>query len=129
MEGIRPIHPGEYVREDCLEPLGLSITAAAKALGVTRLTLSNLVSGKNGVSPEMAVRLAKAFGSTPEQWLRLQMQWDLAQVPATRIVVTRVKPVAEKGKNKSLAAKKKLNKIKKRKALERSEESRDRKRG
>ena len=61
-----PPHPGEHVLEDCLEPLGLSITKGADVLGVTRLTLSNLVNGKNGVSPEMAIRLSKAFGGSPE---------------------------------------------------------------
>jgi addiction module HigA family antidote len=74
-----PPHPGEHVLEDYLKPLGLSITKGAEVLGVTRLTLSNLVNAKNGVSPEMALRLAKAFGGDPEIWLRLQMAYDLAQ--------------------------------------------------
>ena len=69
-----PPHPGRIVRQDCIEPLGLTITAAAKALGVTRQALNNLVNGKAGVSPEMAVRLSKAFGSSPEMWLRLAGQ-------------------------------------------------------
>ena len=73
-----PVHPGTIVREDCLEPLGLSVTAGAKALGVTRQTLNNIVNGKSGISPEMAIRLAKAFGSTPETWLRMQLACDLA---------------------------------------------------
>ena len=73
------IHPGEYVRFDCIEPLGLSVTVAAKALGVTRQALNSLVNGKSGVSPEMAVRLEKAFGSTAEMWLRLQAAYDLAK--------------------------------------------------
>lgn len=75
-----PPHPGRIVRQDCLEPLGLTITAGAKVLGVTRQALNNLVNGKSGISPEMAVRLSKAFGSTAEFWLRLQMSHDLAQV-------------------------------------------------
>jgi antitoxin HigA-1 len=75
-----PPHPGRIVRQDCLSPLGLSVTSAAKALGVTRQALNNLVNGKSGVSPEMAIRLAKAFGSTPETWLRLQMNHDLARI-------------------------------------------------
>lgn len=75
-----PPHPGEHVMEDCLKPLGLSITKAANILGVSRLTLSNLVNRKNGVSPEMAIRLSKAFGGSPEVWLGMQMQYDLAQV-------------------------------------------------
>lgn len=75
-----PIHPGEYVRYDCIEPLSLTITDAAKALRVTRQALNSLVNGKSGVSPEMAVRLEKAFGSTAEMWLRLQAAYDLAEV-------------------------------------------------
>lgn len=75
-----PPHPGESVRYDCLEPLGLSVTEGAKVLGVTRQTLNNLVNGKSGISAEMALRLSKAFGSTAEAWLRLQVYYDLAQV-------------------------------------------------
>jgi antitoxin HigA-1 len=75
-----PPHPGRIVRQECLEPLGLSVTRAAQALGVTRQTLNNLVNERSGVSPEMAVRLAKAFGGSPENWLRMQMNYDLAQV-------------------------------------------------
>lgn len=87
-----PPHPGEHVLEDCLKPLGLSITKAADVLGVSRLTLSNLVNGKNGVSPEMAIRLSKAFGGRPEVWLGMQMQYDLAQAEkkAATIKVKRV---------------------------------------
>ncbi len=72
-------HPGRFVKHECLEPLGLSKTKAAEILCVTRLTLSNLVNGKNGVSPEMAIRLPKAFGSSPEVWLGMQMDFDLTQ--------------------------------------------------
>ncbi|MGC8494419.1 MAG: HigA family addiction module antitoxin [Syntrophobacteraceae bacterium] len=75
-----PPHPGETVRYDCLEPLGLTVTEGAKALGVTRQTLNNLVNGKSGISPEMAIRLSKAFGSSPETWLKMQLDYDLAQV-------------------------------------------------
>lgn len=74
-----PPHPGETVRYDCLEPLGLSVTGAAKALGVTRQALNNLINGKIGNSPEMAIRLHKAFGGGPDVWLGLQMDYDLAQ--------------------------------------------------
>jgi len=74
-----PPHPGRHVLKDCLEPLDLSITKGAEILGVTRLTLSNLVNGKNGISPEMAIRLTKAFGSTAETWLQMQLAYDLAQ--------------------------------------------------
>ena len=74
-----PPHPGEIVRYECLEPLGLTVTRAAEGLGVTRQTLSDLVNERSGVSIEMAVRLSKAFGSTPETWLGLQMAYDLWQ--------------------------------------------------
>lgn len=86
-----PPHPGEIIREQCLEPLSLSVTDAAKGLGVTRKALSELLNGHSGISPEMAVRLSKAFGSTPETWLRLQLQFDLAKVErrADSIKVTR----------------------------------------
>ena len=73
-----PPHPGLSVRHDCIEPCGL-ITEAADVLGVTRQTLNNLVNGKAGISPEMAIRLDKAFGGGAETWLRLQMAYDLAQ--------------------------------------------------
>ena len=72
-----PPHPGEHVRANCLEPLGLSITAAAKALGVARKTLSELVNGKSGISPEMAIRLEKAFGGSARHWMQLQLNYDL----------------------------------------------------
>jgi len=75
-----PPHPGLSVRFDCLEPLGLSVTEAARALGVTRQALNNLVNGKAGISPEMAIRLGKAFGGSAEVWLALQMAYDLAQL-------------------------------------------------
>ncbi len=74
-----PPHPGLSVRIDCLEPLGLSVTRAAKVLGVTRQTLNNLINAKSGISPEMAIRLSKAFGSSPETWLGMQLGYDLAQ--------------------------------------------------
>jgi addiction module HigA family antidote len=76
----KPVHPGRIVRLDCLEPLGLSVTEAARVLGVSRQALNNLVNEKAGVSPEMAVRLAKAFGSTAETWVRMQAAYDLARV-------------------------------------------------
>ena len=74
-----PPHPGGIVRRQCLEPLNLSVTQAAKALGVTRQALSDLVNEKAGVSVEMAIRLSKAFGSSPETWLGMQMAYDLWQ--------------------------------------------------
>ena len=72
-------HPGLSIRHDCLEPLALNVTEGAKALGVTRQALNNLVNGKSGISPEMAIRLDKAFGGGAEIWLGLQMDYDLAQ--------------------------------------------------
>lgn len=72
-----PPHPGEFIREICLEPLGLTITDAAQKLGVTRKALSELLNGKTGISPLMALRLAKAFNTTPESWLMQQMYYDL----------------------------------------------------
>ena len=74
-----PVHPGAIVREDCLKPLNLSVTECAKMLGVGRQALSNLVNEKVSVSIEMAYRLSKAFGSTPEMWLGMQLAFDLAQ--------------------------------------------------
>ena len=72
-----PPHPGEIIRDICIEPLDLTVTDASKALGVTRKTLSSLINGRSGVSPEMALRLSKVFGRTPEGWMRLQLQFDL----------------------------------------------------
>jgi addiction module HigA family antidote len=74
-----PPHPGLSVRYDCLEPLGLTVTEAAKRLGVSRKQLSDIVNGHSGISPEMAIRLDKAFGGGAGTWLRLQMAHDLAQ--------------------------------------------------
>ena len=74
-----PPHPGGVVRRQCLEPLGLTVTRAADGLGVTRQALSDLVNERAGISVEMAIRLSKAFGSTPETWLGMQMAYDLWQ--------------------------------------------------
>ncbi|MCY4590977.1 MAG: HigA family addiction module antitoxin [Alphaproteobacteria bacterium] len=74
-----PPHPGGIVKRQCLEPLGLTVTRAAEGLGVTRQTLSELVNERTGISVEMAIRLSKAFGSTPETWLGMQMAHDLWQ--------------------------------------------------
>jgi addiction module HigA family antidote len=74
-----PPHPGLSVRHDCIEALGLTTSAAAKILGITRQTLNNLINGKSGISADMALRLDKAFGGGAETWLRLQMAYDLAQ--------------------------------------------------
>ncbi|BBH38473.1 HTH-type transcriptional regulator [Microcystis viridis NIES-102] len=74
-----PVHPGRIVKSS-IEELELTVTAAAKMLNVSRSRLSNLINGKAGISPEMAVRLSKTIGSTPAFWLRLQMNYDLAEV-------------------------------------------------
>jgi len=79
MPMLNPPHPGEVVRELCLEPLGLSVTAAAAGLGVTRKTLSELLNGHAGISPEMALRLSLGFGGSAESWLQQQALYDLAQ--------------------------------------------------
>ena len=72
-----PPHPGEIIKELCLEPLGLTVTRAAEALGVSRKTLSAIVNGRAGISPEMAIRLSIAFDTSPESWLNQQTQYDL----------------------------------------------------
>ena len=74
-----PPHPGGIVRRQCLEPLGLSVTRAAEGLGVTRQALSELLNGRSGISVDMAIRLSRAFGSTPETWLGMQLAYDLWQ--------------------------------------------------
>lgn len=79
MEMHKPEHPGIVLKEMYLEPLGISVTRAAESLGVTRKTLSELVNGKSGISTPMALRLSKAFGTTPELWLNMQQNYDLWQ--------------------------------------------------
>ena len=87
-----PPHPGLSVRHDCLEPLGLSVTGAARKLGVGRKQLSELVNARSGISPEMAIRLDKAFGGGADTWFRMQAAYDLAQAmkKADRIQVERI---------------------------------------
>jgi addiction module HigA family antidote len=85
-----PPHPGLVVLEECIEPSGLTITDAASALGVTRNTLSELVNGKRGISPEMAVRISKVFGGTEEGWLAQQAQYDLSLVRRDRMNLKRL---------------------------------------
>ena len=75
--GMPPVHPGEIIKEDCLEPLGLSVTEAAKGLGVARSTLSKVLNGRAAISPEMAVKLGEAFGTGPAIWIRMQTTYDL----------------------------------------------------
>jgi addiction module HigA family antidote len=85
-----PPHPGSVVLRQCIEPLGLTITDAAEVLGVTRTTLSELVNGKRGISPEMAVRLSKVFGGSAESWLVQQAQYDLAYIRTDHIKLKRL---------------------------------------
>ena len=87
-----PPHPGVVVLQECIEPLGLTITDAAEALDVSRNTLSELVNGKRGISPEMAVRLSRVFGGTEEGWLLQQAQYDLAHVRRDRLKLKRLEP-------------------------------------
>lgn len=91
----KPPHPGISVRTNCLEPLGLSVSDGAEVLGVSRTTLSRLINGRSGISPEMAIRLSKAFGSTPGAWIRLQAAYDIAQANAhaDEIDVERYEPI------------------------------------
>lgn len=79
MQMHNPPHPGEILKELCLEPLGITVTKAAKALGVSRKTLSAILNGRSGISPEMAIRLSLAFDTTAESWLNQQSQFDLWQ--------------------------------------------------
>jgi antitoxin HigA-1 len=84
MKMHNPPHPGEVLRELCLTPLGLTVTDAARALGVSRKTLSSILNGRSGISAEMAVRLSIAFATTPESWLNQQLQYDLWQAERNR---------------------------------------------
>ena len=89
-----PPHPGEIIKELCLEPLGISVTAAAEGLGVSRKTLSAILNGRAGISPEMAVRLSIAFDTSSESWLNQQTQFDLWQAEQNRdsLHVNRLSP-------------------------------------
>ena len=75
-----PVHPGKIIKHDCIEALGLNVTGAAEALGVARTTLSRVINERASVSPEMAIRVSKAFGGTPEHWLRMQLAYDMVQM-------------------------------------------------
>jgi antitoxin HigA-1 len=91
MEMKNPSHPGELVG-DTLDELKISVTAAARGLGVTRQQLHNVIAGRSGITPEMAVKLEKAIGSTADTWLRMQMNYDLAKVRKRAIKVKRLVP-------------------------------------
>ncbi len=88
-----PPHPGEVLRDLCLEPLGVTVTEAARALDVSRKTLSAILNGRSGISPEMALRLSLAFDTTAESWLAQQLQYDLWQAEKRRDTL-RVKPLS-----------------------------------
>ena len=75
-----PVHPGKIIKHDCIEALGLNVTDAAEALSVARTTLSRVINERASVSPEMAIRVSKAFGGTPEHWLRMQLAYDMVQM-------------------------------------------------
>lgn len=102
-----PPHPGRIVRQECIEPLGITVKEAAKRLGIQRQTLNNLVNGKAGISPEMSIRLSRAFGSSPEVWLGMQMEYDLAQASkstdriASLSKVQRITPAAARSSSRS----------------------------
>ena len=89
MKMHNPPHPGEVLRSLCIEPLGITVTDAAKALGISRKTLSAILNGRAGISPEMAIRLSKAFDTSAESWLNQQIQYDLwvAERSASKIKV------------------------------------------
>jgi addiction module HigA family antidote len=85
-----PPHPGSVVLSECIEPFGITITQAAAALGVIRTTLSELVNGKRGISPEMAIRLSQVYGGSAHSWIMQQAHYDLAQIPAGCIQLKRL---------------------------------------
>ena len=89
MPMVDPPHPGEIVKFECLEPLGLTVTRAAKGLGVSRQALSELINERAGISVEMAIRLSRSFGSTPETWLGLQTAYELSKARSKQIKVER----------------------------------------
>jgi len=89
---FNPPHPGRLARQECIEALGLTVTEAARALAVSRQTMSNLVNEDAGISPEMAIRLEQAFGSTADTWLRMQTAYDLAQARKKHINIPRFVP-------------------------------------
>ena len=93
MEMKNPVHPGALVKA-CLDDLGLSVAEAARGLGITRQQLHNVIAGRSSITPEMAIRFEKAFGGTADTWLRMQMNYDLAQMRkrASSIIVERLTP-------------------------------------
>ena len=100
MKMHNPPHPGEIIKSFCLEPLGLTVTEAARALDISRKTLSSVVNGRSGITPEMAVRLSIAFGTTAESWLNQQLQYDLwhAEQKRNQLRVARLAPLGTEGR-------------------------------
>ena len=96
-----PPHPGRVVRQECIEPLGLTITQAAEALGVTRQTVDRLVNERSGISPEMALRLETVLGGDAQTWLAMQTAYDLAQAKRRNVQITaglrRITPAVQPG--------------------------------
>lgn len=88
--GLPPVHPGEIIREDILPSIGLSVTAAAKALGVSRQMLHDILAGRRPLSAVMCLKMARLFGSTPELWMRLQAAYDLKKVEQDKKIMRRV---------------------------------------
>lgn len=93
MNMTEPPHPGEMIRKFCVDELGISVTEAARALGVTRKTMSLLLNARSGISPEMALRLSRVFGRSPEGWLKLQIQYDLWKA-RQKLDLSRLKKIA-----------------------------------
>jgi addiction module HigA family antidote len=85
-----PPHPGSVVLSECIEPLDITITQAAQALGVTLTSLSELVNGRRGISPEMAIRLSQVFGGSAQSWITQQALYELVQIPIGRIQLKRL---------------------------------------
>jgi addiction module HigA family antidote len=98
-QGMPPVHPGEILKEMYLEPLGVSITGLADNLGVARKTISQLVNGHMGVSAEMAIRLGKAFSTTPELWLNMQQNYDL-WVAGPRVKIMHIRSFRHKDQHR-----------------------------
>lgn len=90
---FNPPHPGEALKEDVLPDLGITVTEAAKQLGVTRVTFSRIINGKSGISPDMALRLAQWLETTPDSWLNMQIAYDLWQAEQRpRPTITTARP-------------------------------------
>jgi antitoxin HigA-1 len=92
--GLPPVHPGEIIREDILREVGLSVTAAAKALGVSRQMVHGILAGRRPLSAVMCLKVSRLFGSTPEFWMRLQAEYDLKKAAQNKKVMRRVARIA-----------------------------------